>query len=194
MGASGVANFNDPVYIARRNFFNFLGITCRILDLQGGLKFKVKLKAFKLKEDITVFADEAQTIPVLNIKARQIIDFGATYDVIDVATQQPIGAWRRKGLKSIVRDEWELLDVHGQVIALIKEDSTALALLRRFLSNLIAQSYHLEINGQPVGLIKGTWNPFIVKYTVDFTQEQWLDKRLTLAGVVLLMCIEGKQN
>ena len=78
---------------------------------------------------------------------------------------------------------------------MITEDSTLLALMRRFLSNLIAQSYHFSMGGQNIGLIKGTWNPFLVKYTVDLSQEPgYLDRRLALAGVVLLLCIEGRQN
>ena len=48
----------------------------------------------------------------------------------------------------------------------------------------------------PIGEMKGTWNPFLVKYTVDFSRDhqQHLDRRLALASVVLLMCIEGKQG
>ena len=183
-------------YVARRNFFNFLGISCRILDDQGGLLFFVKLKAFKLKEDITVYRDKAKTQPYLKIKARNIIDFAGTYDVIDLERNQNIGILRRKGWKSLFRDQWEILDANEMPIGLMKEDSALMAFLRRFLSNLIPQNYHIFVNDQVVGVVMGTWNPFLVKYKVNFNidQNQLLDPRMGLALQVVLMTIEGKQG
>jgi hypothetical protein len=182
-------------YVARRNFFNFMGISCRILDKAGGLLYFVKMKAFKLKEDITVFRDEARTDAVLNIKARQIMDFGATYDVTDVASGEKLGACRRKGLKSILKDEWELLDADDALLGHAKEDSLLLAMIRRFLSNLIPQTFLIDAMGDQIGKLKGTWNPFLVKYDVDFSGNNGqIDPRLLLGMTVLLMTIEGKQR
>jgi len=189
--------WGETTYIARRNFFNFLGIKCRIMRLDGSLMFFVHQKAFKLKEDITVFADEQQSTPLLSIKARQIIDFSACYDVVDLSNGQHVGVLQRQGLKSMLRDEWTVMNPMQQPIATIQEDSMALALIRRFLSNLVPQSYTISTGmNNPIGEMKGTWNPFLVKYTVDFSRDhqQHLDRRLALASVVLLMCIEGKQG
>ena len=190
-----MVRFSERSFIARRNFWNWFGIKCRILSVTGTLLYFVKLKAFKLKEDITVFEDENQTSPLLTIKARQIIDFAAAYDVVDVSSGEKVGAYKRKGLKSIFKDEWTILDANDEPIGSIKEDSALLALLRRFLSGLIAQSYTVEVGGQVIGTFKGTWNPFIVKYSVNFDDgsESLLDPRLAVAGSVLLMTIEGKQ-
>jgi hypothetical protein len=182
-------------YVARRNFFNFLGISCRILDKAGGLLYFVKMKAFKLKEDITVFRDEARTDAVLSIKARQIMDFGATYDITEVATGQKVGACRRKGLKSILKDEWEILDEDDALLGHAKEDSMLLAMIRRFLSNLIPQTFLVDAMGDQIGKLKGTWNPFLVKFDVDFSGNNGqIDPRLLLGMTVLLMTIEGKQK
>lgn len=183
-------------YTARRNFFNFLGIKCEIYTPEGQPFLFVHLKAFKLKEDITVYADPGQTQPLLSIKARQIIDFSAAYDVFDLGQQTKVGALRRKGLKSILRDEWEILDVHDQVVGLVQEDSMALAMLRRFLSSLIPQNYTVTLGGHQVGAVEGTWNPFIVKHTMNLSHDVHgqFDRRLALATSVLLMVIEGKQG
>jgi len=182
-------------YVARRNFFNFLGITCRILDTAGSLLFYIKMKAFKLREDITIYRDAGRTQPLLTIKARQIIDFSACYDVLDVQSGQTVGSCRRKGLKSILKDEWELLDSDEALVGHAKEDSMLLALVRRFLSNLVPQTFLIEAMGEQVGKLKGTWNPFLVKYAVDFSNNRGqLDPRLGLAITVLLLTIEGKQS
>lgn len=188
--------FTQQSYVARRNFWNFLGIKCRILASSGDLLYYVKLKAFKLKEDITVYRDRGMTEPLLGIKARQIIDFAAAYDVVDLTTDEKVGAFKRKGWRSILRDEWQIMGANDEVIGRIIEDSQLLAFLRRFLSNLIPQNYTVEVDGQPVGEFRGTWNPFIVKYSVLWQpdSDQGLDPRMGVAAAVLLMTIEGKQG
>jgi hypothetical protein len=195
-GAPSAISLPEPAYEARRNFFNFFGIRCRIATTGGQSLFFVKLKAFRLKEDITLCADEALTQPLLSIKARQIIDFSAAYDVVDLTTQARVGALRRRGLKSLLRDEWEILDPADQVIGVMQEDSQLMALLRRFLSSLIPQHYHITVHNQPAAVITGTWNPFIVKHKMDLSADRsgLLDQRLALAASVLLMTVEGKQG
>jgi hypothetical protein len=149
-----------------------------------------------LKEDITVYRDRGMTQPLLGIKARQIIDFAAAYDVVDLTTDEKVGAFKRKGWRSILRDEWQIMDAYDEVVGHIIEDSQLLAFLRRFLSNLIPQNYTVEVDGQPVGEFRGTWNPFIVKYSVLWQpdSDQALDPRMGVAAAVLLMTIEGKQG
>ena len=194
MEGTALVPFGDSTYVARRNIFNFFGIKCRILSATGQPQFFIQLKAFKLKEDITVWGDEAMSQAVLSIKARQILDFGAAYDVVDSATSEKIGVLKRKGLKSILKDEWVIMDAADQELGHIKEDSALMALLRRFLSVLIPQNYTVDVNGTEVGTVRGTWNPFVVKYDVDLSQNTQLDPRLAMAGVVLLMTVEGKQG
>ena len=96
-----------------------------------------------------------------------------------------------------LRDEWHVLDNADMPVATIREDSMLLAIIRRFLSALVPQNYTVSLGAseESIGTITGTWNPFIVKYDCNFTLAgQHIDPRLLLAGVVLLMCIEGKQN
>src|SRR6266498_3943036 len=99
--------FNE--YVLKRQVFALTG-KLRFYDPQNELVLFSEQKMFKLREDIRVFADETKTQEVLAIKARQILDFSAAYDVVDSSTGEKVGVLRRKGLKSILRDEWEVLD------------------------------------------------------------------------------------
>lgn len=190
--------FNRDTYFAKMKFFKLFGNTIRIFDeTKTNLLLYVKQKAFKLREDITMFADEAQTKPVLKINARNIIDFSAAYDVTDVTTGEKIGVLRRKGMmSSFVMDAWEILDKNDAVIGSVKEESMLLAMIRRYLANIIPQKFMLAIGETPVGHAKQTWNPFLPQMKVDFTADtgKKLDRRLGLAAVVLLQVIEGKQR
>jgi len=54
--------------------FKFLTISSyiRVVDATGQLVSYVKQRAFRLKEDVTIFADEAQAQPAYHIKASRI--------------------------------------------------------------------------------------------------------------------------
>jgi uncharacterized protein YxjI len=151
--------FQSSQYLLKRQVFALTG-KFRVFDTSGRLLLFSEQKMFRLREDIRVYADEAKTQEVLAITARQIIDFSAAFDVIDSATGQKVGALRRKGLASMLRDEWEILDVNDNVRGKLFEDSMGLALLRRFLSNLIPQNYDLLFGETRVADYKQNFNPF----------------------------------
>ncbi len=192
--------FNDRYghsqYLVRRKIFQLFGASFHVFDPEGMVVLYSKQKAFKLREDIRVYASEAMVDELLSIQARQIVDFSAAYDVIDSATGEKVGALRRKGWSSIFRDQWEILDAADAPIGRIQEDSAAMALVRRFLSNLIPQSYNVEIAGQRVARFKQNFNPFVQKLNLDFSLDVdgALDRRLGLAAAVLIVAIEGRQQ
>lgn len=80
-----------------------------VTDAQGNLVFFVKQQLFKLKEAIGVFADEAQTQKLYDMKADRIIDFSARYNFID-RNGRSVGAVKRKGMRSIWRAHYDIFD------------------------------------------------------------------------------------
>jgi hypothetical protein len=180
-------------YTVRRKVLKLLGGGFYLLDPAGRTVGYSAQKAFKLKEDIRVFADEAQTRPLLRVQARQVIDFAACYDVVDEVEGRKVGAARRKGLRSILRDSWELLDADDRPVATLQEDSMMLALVRRFLSNLVPQRFVLGEGADAVGL-KQRFNPFVYKLDVAIPRSAAIDRRLVLATAVLIAAIEGRQG
>ncbi len=184
------------VYLIRRKVFKLLGGAYNIYDPSGQICFSCKQKAFKLKEDIRVFASDQMNTEVLSIQARSVVDFSAAYDVMDPTTGEKVGVLRRKGWSSMVRDEWEVLDASENRIGSIREDSMGMALLRRLLSNLIPQKFQCEVNGQTVWTFQQNFNPFVLKITLDFSMdtENLLDRRLGVAAALLLCAIEGRQD
>jgi len=188
--------FEHTTYLVRRKILKLFGAAFHIYDPQGNVVFYSKLKAFKLREDIRIYTGDDMQEEVLVIKARKILDFSSAYDVVDPTTNEKVGVLKRKGFKSILKDEWIIMGANDQDIGLIKEDSTALALLRRFLTgSLIPQKYYGEIDNNPVCTFKQNFNPFVVKINLDFSPDtnNLLDRRLGIAAAVLLCAIEGKQ-
>lgn len=186
--------FNYQNYLIRKKVLNLLGMKFHIFNPQGEVIFFSKMKPFKLKEDIKVYTGEDMQEEIIAIHSRNVIDFAATYDVYDSTNNEHIGSLKRQGMKSILRDNWLILDKDDNQIGFIQEDS--LALLRRFLINLIPQKFHAEINGSTVATFNQNFNPFVTKLNVNFSMDSsnLFDKRLGLAAGILLCSIEGKQK
>jgi uncharacterized protein YxjI len=188
--------FEYDRYLLKRQVLALAG-TFRYFDPAGNMVMYSQQKMFKLREDIRVFADEAKSQEVLQIKARQIVDFSAAYDVIDSAYNQKVGVLRRKGMRSILRDEWEVLDANDQLIGMLFEDSMGMAMLRRLLlGSLLPQNYDITLRGQRVADLKQRFNLFRYELDVDFSFDpaKNLDRRVGLAAGILLAAIEGKQS
>ncbi len=188
--------FQYNQYLLKRQVFALTG-KLRFYNPQEQLVLFSEQKMFKLREDIRLYADEQKSQEVLAIKARQIIDFSAAYDVVDSGSGQKVGALRRKGLKSILRDEWEVLDVNDQVIGKLFEDNMTRAMLRRLLLGAwLPQDYDLTLDEQRVADLKQRFNLFRYEMDIDFSMDsaRRLDRRLGLAAAVLIAIIEGRQE
>jgi len=183
-------------YLLKRQAIAMTG-KFRFYDPNGQLVMFSEQKMFKLKEDIRVYADESKTQEVLSIKARQIVDFSAAYDVVDATTNQHVGTLRRKGLRSMLRDEWEILDTAQNVIGLLFEDSMGLAMLRRLLlGSFLPQNYDISIGETRVADLKQRFNLFRYELDIDFSMDtaKQLDPRLGIAAGILLAAVEGRQS
>lgn len=189
---------NQSNFTVRRKFWQFLGATVFVEQPDGSPIMQAKLKAFRLKEDVRFYQDENRTVELLRISARQMIDFGATYDVFDSVNNQKLGAIRRKGFKSMLRDEWHILNLEDQTVAVLQEDSVSLALLRRFITNLIPQKFSLtSSDGQAeLAFAQQNFNPFTVVLRIETKPElkQIIDPRLALTVFTLLAAVEGRQS
>jgi uncharacterized protein YxjI len=64
-------------------------------------------KRMAFKEQVTFYLDDPRTQPVFSFKARQRLDLGAGYDVLD-ALGQEIGYFRKNFARSLVRSTWHL--------------------------------------------------------------------------------------
>lgn len=192
-------SFSSDNYVIRKTFFKVFGSSFRIYDEFGRLVFFSNQKALRLKEDFRLFADETMQYELLAMKARQILDIGVTFDIFDSRTKEHIGCLRRKGLKSIFRDEWLILDPKEQEIAVIHEESGLLAIFRRvssWFSLLSPQTFIGRIDDNQIFQFRQGINPILKSVSLDYSYDQsgQLDRRLGIAAGVLLCGIEGKQG
>ena len=92
-----------------------------VTDASGGLVFYVKQKLFKLKEEITVFADAQQTQPLYKINADRVLDFSARYHFTDV-NGTDLGYVKREGMRSLWRANYDIFEGDALVMTIREEN------------------------------------------------------------------------
>jgi uncharacterized protein YxjI len=190
------APFQSKHLTLRKQILALTGVF-RIYDQNENVVAYSRQKMFKLREDIRVYTDENQTQELMHIQARQILDFSAAYDVHDKLENCHVGTLRRRGLRSILRDKWEILAPGDRLIGEIEEDSALHAALRRLLlGSLLPQNYDVRINDQRVMDLRQQFNLFRYVLDLDFSENTGgrFDPRLGVAAAILLAAIEGKQD
>ena len=116
--------------------FKLLAISSQISvrDGMGQLLCYAKQKVFRLKEAVTIFADEAQTHPLYRIDADRIIDISARYRIEDMAGR-PIGVVQQRGMRSLWRAHYDVQRDDAPVFT-IQEENPWVKVADGFLSQL----------------------------------------------------------
>lgn len=170
-------------------------------DSSGRLLMYVKQKAFKLREAITVYADEAQTRPLYSVQADRVIDFSAKYHIND-ANGQEIGSVRQRGMRSIWRARYDIFR-HDEVIFAVQEENPLAKVADSFLGEIpilgafAGYFFHPKYlistaDGRPV--LRATKQPAffegvfkVERLETPLTPE---DERLVLIGAVTAVLLE----
>ncbi|WP_438016178.1 hypothetical protein WMF18_35845 [Sorangium sp. So ce315] len=183
-----VQPFAHPTYTIKRPFWSLLGRKFHVFAPDGTLVCFVKHPLLKLRQEFTLFTDESESQPLLTIRSRQIVALNQCLDVFDARTGERVGTLRSRGLKSIVRDTWDILDPSDQPVGLMQEDGAAM--LRRLLPLLIGK-WHVELHGQEVAKITQVFRFFVKEFTLDLSMNQGrIDARFAIACALLALMAE----
>jgi hypothetical protein len=198
----------------RRKFFKLLGAEISITDPNTNtLVGYIKMKAWKLRADISVFSDRSMQQAIVRIGGRQIVSLKPSYTVYDAVTQQAIVLLRLRALRTyLVRGHMDILDIQGNAYGYAQETSSQLAIMRRWLRLLpfgdylelifafIPQTFDIMYapNGATpllAGRIVHRKNPIIVKMSLNTTEAQVaLDPRINIAICTLLSILDANKN
>jgi uncharacterized protein YxjI len=176
-----------------------------VTDNSGRLLMYVRQKAFKLKEAITVFGDEAQTMPLYRINADRILDFSANYTISDAAGQV-LGRVKQQGMRSIWRARFDILQNETVVFEVREQNPWAkvgdsflgeIPILGFFAGYLFHPKYLVSrTDGTPV--LRATKQPafFEGRFNVDRLPAELSPEaeRLLLIGAVTVLMLEKERG
>ena len=100
-----------------------------IPDSAGNYVAYVREKIFKLKDDVIVYNDESKTEELFRIQANQWIDFNASFSISDLVNKKNFGRLARKGMRSIWKSQYDVLDANDVVKYQINEDNAWIKVL-----------------------------------------------------------------
>jgi uncharacterized protein YxjI len=163
----------------------------------------VEQKRMKLKEDLRAFTDDSKTAEVFRIKAQQVWDPRARYDVTDPSGQQ-VGQLQKVFGKSLLRSTWRLYDPAGNETAWARERSLFVALFRRLVgfvpiiggfAELLPIPYHFDyfVEEERIGgleRILGVRDRYRLDVSGD--SERKIDRRVALALAVGMDALQAR--
>lgn len=94
-----------------------------ITDKNGNYVAYVRQKMFKLKEDVIIFNDESKSKELFRIRANKWIDFNASYSLNDIVDNKNYGRLARKGMRSLWKSSYDILDANDQPKFKVQEDN-----------------------------------------------------------------------
>ena len=168
----------------------------KISDAAGATVMYVKEKAFSLKIDIKVFADEAQQQQLYQIKADKVIGMNIPFSI---TTPQGalVGKVMRPTMASLWKATYQISDASGKEVAVLHEENPWLKVLDSVLSDvpfihmLINPGYLVDQAGQTVLYLKK--QPSLVDRQFKLEKRGNLseaDERLVVSGTLLAMMME----
>jgi uncharacterized protein YxjI len=159
----------------------------------------VRQKRMAIKEDIRFFADENESQELWRIKARSLMEFGGRYDVTTPEGEK-IGVLGKVFGKSLLRSTWSIMDADEQELAVAKERSVPVAILRRVIDavpygDFIPIPFHFTIDAgeRHVGDLN---RRFGIRDTYDLDVsgdvERKIDRRLAVSLGIALDALQSR--
>jgi uncharacterized protein YxjI len=163
----------------------------------------VEQKRMKLKEDLRAFEDDSKSSEVFRIKAQQVWDPRARYDVTD-ASGRHVGQLAKVFGRSLLRSTWRIYDAEGNEVGWARERNLIVALVRRFIgfvpfigafADWVPIPYHFDYfaGDQRIGgleRILGVRDRYRLDVSGD--TERAIDRRVVLALAVGMDALQAR--
>jgi uncharacterized protein YxjI len=189
-------------YLLRLSFkFFALAPQIRIADNSGKLVFYVKQKLFKLKEAVSVFADEEQKKELFKINADRILDFSASYQFTTVQGIK-LGSVRRAGMKSLWKAHYTIFNKSDSQVMTIREENPwikvldavigEIPIIGMFMGYFFHPSYLVTLeNGTPVFRLKKQPSFLEKSFSIEkLRSDEFEDDTITLLSLMMLTLLE----
>lgn len=165
----------------------------------------VKQKLFKLKEDISIYADESKAELLFNIKADRWIDFSAAYSITH-ADGSELGKIARKGWRSLWKAKYLLIDQHQKEQFTIEEENGWVKVWDNLLGEIpiiglltgyfFNPSYAvMNLDGEKVARLKKQASFFGRKFEITkLTDMDNDDDERVMVGLMMMVLLERRRG
>ena len=192
VGVPHSAGLASSSFTIKKPWLAMLGNKFWVYAPDGTLVAFVKIPIFKWKTEMTIYADEGMTQALMHLQAQKVVSLNPVFDVLDVQASSRLGSLRKLGLKSMVRDKWELVDPAGTTVGDMEE--TGNSFLRRVIPLLLG-TWQIRLGGRPVARIQQVFTFFAKEFTLDLSESQGaIDPRFAIACAVFALLAESARE
>lgn len=177
-----------------------IGTRIRVTDATGRQVAYARKKKFKLKEDVRVYEDEAQSRLLFRMKADRMLDFSARY-AVSGPDGHPIGAVGRQGMRSMWSSAYTLEDANATEAGAIREENPWIKVLDGLMEAVpfadalgglfFNPAYVANLHGRDVLRVRKQRSilesSFRIEKLADFSEDE---EDLLLAGIIMMVLLE----
>ena len=190
-GTSSLEAFSHPSYTLVRPLFSWRRIY-RVFAPDGSLSAFVEQPWFRLRTELTLYADESQSQPILIIKNRRFAAVNMEHDLFDARSGARLGVVRTRGLRSLFRDSWDILDAGEQPVGEMVEDGAYW--LRRII-RLIPGRHHIDLGGREVARLEQRFHFFRRVFDLTLLQvDDPIEPRFAIACALIAMMADLRRE
>ena len=190
-GSSSLEAFSHASYTLVRPLFSWRRIY-RVFGPDGSLSAFVEQPWFRLRTELTIYADEEQTQPILVIKNRRFAAVNMEHDLFDAQTGVRLGVIRTRGLRSLFRDTWDILDADERPAGMMIEDGAYF--WRRFLK-MIPGRHRIELGGRVVARIVQRFHFFKRQFLLEILPvADPIEPRFAIACALIAMMADLRRE
>ena len=190
-GQRGLAAFSHASYTLVRPLFSWRRIY-RVYAPDGSLAAFVQQPWFRWRTELTIFTDESETEPVLVIKNRRFAAVNMEHDLFDAQSGQRLGVVRTRGLRSLFRDTWDILDADERPAGMMIEEGPWF--WRRFIK-IIPGRHRIELGGRDVAEITQVFHFFRREFDLEILQvDDPIEPRFAIACALIAMMADLRRE
>jgi len=183
--------FAQTSYTLVRPLFSWTRIY-RVYGPDGALCAVVEQPWFRLRTELVMYADEEQTQPILVLKNRRFAAINMEHDLFDARSGQRLGVIRDRGMRSMFRDTWDILDPDERPAGLMIEDG---AFFWRRIIRMIPGRHHIELGGREVARITQVFHFFRREFDLQILQvDDPIEPRFAIACALVAMMADLRRE
>ena len=190
-GTTAPAVFAHNSYALVRPLFSWRRVY-RVYAPDGSLAAFVEQPWFRLRTELVIHADEEQLAPILVIKNRRFAALNMEHDLFDPWSGQRLGVVRNRGLSSLFRDAWDILDADERLAGAMIEEGPA---LWRRIFRFIPGRHRIELDGQTVARVHQVFHFFRREFVLDLLQvDDPIEPRFAIACALIAMMADLRRE
>ena len=183
--------FSHASYTLVRPLFSWRRIY-RVHAPDGSLAAFVEQPWFRLRSEWVIYHDEEMTQPIITIKNRRWAAINMEHDLFDAQTGQRLGVVRNRGWRSILRDEWDILDAEEHEVGEMIERGPAF--LRRFV-RLIPGRHSIHLGAREVARLEQQFHFFRRVFDLDILQvDDPIEPRFAIACALIAIMADLRRE